>query len=84
MHLISTPTHGTAGFNSYEAQRQFADARAVSRLSPYIHFGQLRLVQNATLSCHHSLAAAKSLLPLEIQGEHSIIQLTGHAAQHEQ
>ncbi|KAK9843470.1 hypothetical protein WJX81_004296 [Elliptochloris bilobata] len=30
-----------AGFPRYEAARQFADARAVSRLSPYLHFGQL-------------------------------------------
>lgn len=30
-----------AGFQSYEVSRQFADARAVSRLSPYLHFGQL-------------------------------------------
>ncbi len=31
----------SVGFESYEASRQFADARAVSRLSPYLHFGQL-------------------------------------------
>ncbi len=30
-----------AGFRNYEASRQFADARAVSRLSPFLHFGQL-------------------------------------------
>ncbi len=30
-----------AGFRNYEAARQFADARAVSRLSPFLHFGQL-------------------------------------------
>jgi len=32
---------GDAGFRNYEASRQFADARAVSRLSPFLHFGQL-------------------------------------------
>eukprot|EP00884_Botryococcus_braunii_P006520 jgi/Botrbrau1/1586/Bobra.0185s0008.2 len=37
-----------SGLHKYEAQRQYADARAVSRLSPYIHFGQLsvRLLQH--------------------------------------
>lgn len=51
MILISTDAHGIAGFSSYEAQRQFADARAVSRLSPYIHFGQLRLVHITRSTC---------------------------------
>ncbi len=30
-----------AGLHRYEAERQYADARAVSQLSPYIHWGQL-------------------------------------------
>jgi deoxyribodipyrimidine photo-lyase len=29
------------GLAKYEGQRQYADARAVSRLSPYLRFGQL-------------------------------------------
>jgi deoxyribodipyrimidine photolyase len=29
------------GLQNYEGQRQYADARAVSRLSPYLRFGQL-------------------------------------------
>ena len=30
-----------AGLSHYEVERQYADGRAVSRLSPYLHFGQL-------------------------------------------
>ena len=30
-----------AGLQQYESKRQLADASAVSRLSPYIHFGVL-------------------------------------------
>jgi deoxyribodipyrimidine photolyase len=29
------------GLQRYESQRAFADGRAVSRLSPYVHFGQI-------------------------------------------
>lgn len=46
------PNH--AGFSSYEASRQFADARAVSRLSPYLHFGQLRHA-GFEMTCQHLL-----------------------------
>lgn len=41
LQLLSTFLTSATGLSAYESARSFADGRSVSKLSPYLHFGQL-------------------------------------------
>jgi deoxyribodipyrimidine photo-lyase len=41
LQLLSTFLTSSTGLSAYESARSFADGRSVSKLSPYLHFGQL-------------------------------------------
>lgn len=51
----------TAGLAKYEGSRNLADASAVSKLSPYIHFGQVSARQVlSVVSAHGGKQASKT------------------------
>lgn len=41
LHLLTTFLSSSTGLSAYESARSYADGRSVSKLSPYLHFGQL-------------------------------------------
>jgi deoxyribodipyrimidine photolyase len=41
LQLLSTFLTSATGLSAYESARSYADGRSVSKLSPYLHFGQL-------------------------------------------
>jgi deoxyribodipyrimidine photolyase len=41
LHLLTTFLSSSTGLSAYESARSYADGRSVSKLSPYLHLGQL-------------------------------------------
>lgn len=41
LQLLNTFLSSATGLSAYESARSYADGRSVSKLSPYLHFGQL-------------------------------------------